>query len=104
MTPGGNLEERRCSAASPRKLRPCFSPRGPAMKGIPAHMSDTNSPRTRHDWPIYLLPALAAVGTRCLDVAILDLLFNALPALVQSRLPGLFRRPWPRSRGSVLAM
>src|SRR5882762_2151660 len=95
MTACGNVEERRFSAAYSRKLRPGCSPRGPAMKGIPAHMSDKNSPRTRRDWPIYLLAALAGIGTGCLDVAIDDLLFTALLVLMASMLLGLLRPHWP---------
>ena len=65
------------------------------MKGIPAHMSDKNSPRSRHDWPVYLLAALAGIGTGCLDVAIDDLLFTALLVLMASMLLGLLRPHWP---------
>src|SRR5712671_6638479 len=45
-------------------------------------MSEKNSPRTRHDWLIDLLAALAGIGTCCLDVAIDDLLFTALAVAV----------------------
>jgi hypothetical protein len=65
------------------------------MKEIPAHMSDKNSPRTRHDWPIYLLAALAGIGAGCLDVAIYDLLFTARLVLVACMLLGLLRPIWP---------
>jgi ABC-type multidrug transport system permease subunit len=58
-------------------------------------MSDKNSPRTRHDWPIYLLAALAGIGTGCLDVAIDDLLFTALLVLMACMLLGLLRPHWP---------
>src|SRR5712672_2270600 len=87
MTACGNVEERRF------RLRPGFS--RPAMKGIPAHKSDKNSPRTRHDWIIYLLAALSGIGIGCLDVAIDDLLFTALLVLMACMLLGMLRPRWP---------
>jgi hypothetical protein len=54
------------------------------------------SQRSRGDFPFYFLAALAGIGTGWVDVAIDDLLFTALLALMACMLLGLLRprRPW----------
>jgi ABC-type multidrug transport system permease subunit len=54
------------------------------------------SPRTTSDAPFYFLAALAGMGTGWVDVAVNDLLFTALLALMACMLLGLLRprSPW----------
>jgi hypothetical protein len=57
--------------------------------------SETELPRPRSDLPIYLLAALAGIGTGWADVVINDLLFTALLVLAACMLLGLLRPRWP---------
>jgi hypothetical protein len=57
--------------------------------------SETDSPQPRSDFPIYLLAALAGIGTGWADVVINDLLFTALLVLAACMLLGLLRPRWP---------
>lgn len=47
------------------------------------------------DWPFYLLAAALGMGTGWVDVAVNDLLFTALLALMACMLLGILRPRWP---------
>jgi ABC-type multidrug transport system permease subunit len=58
----------------------------------------TSGPVSQQTWsdaPIYALAALAGVGTGCVDVAINDLLFTALLAVMACMALGMLRPRWP---------
>src|ERR1700731_4816202 len=51
--------------------------------------------RTSSDAPFYVLAALAGIGTGCVDVAVDDLLFTALLAVMACMALGMLRPQWP---------
>lgn len=51
--------------------------------------------RTSGDIPFYVLAALFGIATGCVDVAVNDLLFTALLALMACMLLGMLRPRWP---------
>ena len=57
--------------------------------------SESVSPQEKSDAPLYVLAALAGIGTGWADVAVNDLLFTALLALAACMLLGLLRPRWP---------
>src|SRR5258707_3636726 len=57
--------------------------------------SEAVSPRTQSDLPFYFLAFLAGIGIGWIDVAVDDLLFTALLALMACMLLGLLRPRWP---------
>jgi hypothetical protein len=58
-------------------------------------VTQTTSRRASSDLPFYVLAALAGIGTGLVDVAVDDLLFTALLALMACMLLGLLRPRWP---------
>jgi len=53
------------------------------------------SRRTSSDAPFYVLAALAGIATGCVDVAVDDLLFTALLAVMACMALGMLRPRWP---------
>jgi ABC-type multidrug transport system permease subunit len=56
---------------------------------------ETASPKAGSDWAVYLLAAIAGIGTGLVDAALNDLLFTALLVLATCMLLGLLRPRWP---------